>query len=83
MPYLVECGRRIRENLRDADALFAAAAILGALGLWADAIVFLDALGKVNPRYPGLWRFKARLYRELGDGRMERLCLEAAKREGA
>lgn len=76
--YAQECFRRLRRNPRDPDALFARAAVFASIRLWPEAIASLDMLTEVAPRYPGLWRFKARLYAEAGDPTMERLCLEAA-----
>ncbi len=78
--YAQECFRRLGRNPRDPDGLFARAAVLASLGRWTEAIASLDLLTEVAPRYPGLWRFKARLYAEAGDPGMERLCLEAASR---
>lgn len=80
-PYAEETVRRLRVNPQDPDALFASAAIVAARGQFGRAIQLLDTLALVAPRYPGLWRFKARLYREVGDRRMEGLCLVAARRE--
>ena len=79
--YARACALRLREDPRDPDALFARAAILASLGRRAEALVTLDRLARLAPTYPGLWRFKARLFRDLGDPRMADLCLEAARRE--
>ncbi len=57
------------------------AAVLAAVGTAPDALACLDRLTKVAPGYPGVWRFKARLYRDMGEPGMEALCLAAAERE--
>jgi predicted Zn-dependent protease len=82
-PYAKESARRLRVNPVDPDALFFSAALLAAKGRFGGAIQLLDKLGKIYPEYPGLWRFKARLYREVGDAKKERLCLAAAERQDA
>ncbi len=81
--YAREAVTRLRANPRDPDATFARAAILAALGRRAEAVVALDALARVAPHHPGLWRLKARLFQEIGDPRMERLCRRVADREDA
>ncbi len=81
LPYVEECARRLREDPKDPDAIFVRAAILACLDLTTQAIAVLDELARVDPHYPGLWHFKARLYAEVGDPVMRELCLETAKRE--
>ncbi len=81
--YAQECFRRLRRNPRDPDALFARAAILASIDRRMEAIASLDLLTEIAPHYPGLWRFKARLYRDAGDRAMEALCSAAADREDA
>ncbi len=75
--YAEEAFRRLARDPRDADALFALAAILGSSGLRPEAIQTLTVLAEVSPFYPGLWRFKARLYREVGDELMAARCMES------
>ena len=65
---------RLRENPRDGDALFASAAFLAAQEKTREAVERLNELAKVDPAYPGLWRFKARLYQDLGNLRLASLC---------
>lgn len=79
--YAQECFRRLRGNPRDPDALFTQAAVLASIGRSVEAIASLDMLTGIAPHYPGLWRFKARLYRDAGDLGMEVLCSETAERE--
>ena len=79
--YAKETERRLREDPTDRDALFASASLVAAKREFTQAIYLLDLLGQLDPKYPGLWRFKARVYREAGDRRMERRCLIAADRQ--
>lgn len=81
--YVAETARRLRENPKDLDALFASAALMAATQRYDRALQLLDALGRLDEGYPGLWRFKARVYRETGDPRNEKLCLAAAERAEA
>jgi len=78
--YARETARRLSVNPTDPDALFASAALLAANRRFDRAILMLNELGKMDPEYPGLWRFKARMYREAGNRSMEHLCSAAAKR---
>ena len=78
--YADETFRRLKADPEDPNALFALAAILGVSGLRPEAIHTLTILAEVAPLYPGLWRFKARLYREVGDELMAARCMEADKR---
>ena len=75
--------RRLESDPQDPDALFALAAILGVQGLRPEAIQVLTFLAEVAPTYPGLWRFKARMYREVGDELMAARCMEADGRLSA
>lgn len=65
---------RIRGNPRDPDALFALAAFLALENKLRKAIAVLNELAKTAPDYPGLWRFKARLYSENGDSKLASVC---------
>lgn len=77
--YVRETARRLRVNPKDPDALFASAALMAARQRFSRAIQLLDMLGQLDAEYPGLWLFKARVYREWGDPQMEAQCLAAAK----
>ena len=79
--YARACAERLHEDPRDPDALFARAAFHAASGRLATAVSILNELAGVAPEYPGLWRFKATVYQEMGDARMASLCLAAARRE--
>lgn len=80
LTYVDECARRLEKNPLDPDALFARAAILATLGQYQDALESLTTLAKVAPRYPAVWRLKARLYKDIGDERTAELCIRAAER---
>src|SRR3989304_1415287 len=71
---------RLERDPRDADGLFVFAIVLAVSGRRPEALRTLTILGKVAPRYPGLWQLKARLYREVGDEKRAALCAAAAKR---
>jgi len=79
--YAKETERRLQADPTDRDALFASASLVAAKREFTRAIYLLNLLGELDPKYPGLWRFKARVYREAGDRRMERRCLIAADRQ--
>ncbi len=64
----------MRADPTDPDALFARAAFLAVADNFKEAVESLNELAKVAPEYPGLWRFKARLYAEIGEERLARLC---------
>jgi len=78
--YARDAIARLERNPRDADGLFVLATVLAASGRRSEAIRTLTMLGRVAPYYPGLWRLKARLYREAGDERMAALCTETDAR---
>jgi hypothetical protein len=58
---------RIRIDPTDADALFAKASALAAMGDTRGAIGALDALATANDTYPGLWVLRAKLFARMGD----------------
>ncbi len=80
--YAEACAHRLQKNPRDPDALFTSAAIAAVLDRNEEAVTALDRLSQVAPHYPGVWWLKARVFHELGNGRMELLCLAAARNEG-
>jgi Flp pilus assembly protein TadD len=79
--YARETKRRLDANPTDRDALFASASLVAAKREYGRAIELLGLLGELDPKYPGLWRFKARIYREAGNRRMEKRCLILADRQ--
>jgi len=58
---------RIRIDPNDADALFAKASALAAMGDMRGAIGSLNALATANDTYPGLWVLRAKLFARMGD----------------
>ena len=67
---------RLRANPMDPDALFACAAYLASEHRMKEAIDLLNDLVKIAPEYPGLWRFRARLYQEMGETDLASVCWE-------
>jgi len=67
--------RRLSADPRDPDALFAYAAYLASWHQTTEAMQSLEELSKVNPDYPGLMRFKARLFKEMGKTDLASECL--------
>src|SRR5467141_4391253 len=59
--------QRLLENAEDVDALFVRAALHAHDGLVAEGITVLDRVLRLDPAYPGAWRFKATLHRMRGE----------------
>src|SRR2546429_1029692 len=59
--------QRLLENAEDVDALFVLAALHAHDGLVAEGITVLDRVLRLDPAYPGAWRFKATLHRMRGE----------------
>jgi tetratricopeptide (TPR) repeat protein len=57
---------RLTEDEDDPDALFAMAAHLSVSGEHEEALEFLVRLTAVDPRYPGLWWVKAKVFLDAG-----------------
>lgn len=57
---------RLKEDGDDADALFTLAAHLAVSGQHEEALEHLIRLTALDPRYPGLWWVKARVFLETG-----------------
>ena len=64
--------RRLSKNSDDVDALFVLAAIRVRGGKVAEGITILDHVLRIDPKYPGAWRFKATLHRMQGEADSER-----------
>ncbi len=69
-----EARRRLAQHAGDADALFVLASWYQLLGKPSRALRVLDRLAEVDPEYPGARRFRAIVYRTLGDEEMARGC---------
>jgi len=59
--------QRLLENAHDLDALFVLAALNARDGLVAEGITVLNEVLRLDPAYPGAWRFKATLHRMRGE----------------
>jgi len=79
-PYVEKAQRQLRENGGSPDALFTLAAWKAVRGEYDHALAILHRLTKRDPDYPGVWRFKAEVYRRLGKDKMAQLCEETARR---
>ena len=79
--YVEEARKRLKDGKTDTDALFTLAAWHAVHGEHAKSLAILHRLTQLDPAYPGVWRFKAAVYREIGDEKMAWLCDEAAKRQ--
>ncbi len=73
-----EARRRLDRDAADADALLVIATYYSLLGEPETSLGFLHRLSEIRPEYPGVWRVKARLYRELGDEDAAVRCEETA-----
>lgn len=76
-----EARRRLAQDAGDADALFVLASWYLLLGKASKTLRALDRLAEVAPEYPGVQRFRAQVYRKLGDEAMARRCEESAQQE--
>ncbi len=70
--------RRLSEHSDDVDALFVLAVIRVRDGMVAEGMTILDEVLKIDPKYPGAWRFKATLHRMQGQDDAERSALRKA-----
>ena len=58
---------RLAANDRDPDALFTLAALRTLQGRFGEALEWLELVEEIEPRYPGIWRLKAKIYELKGD----------------
>jgi tetratricopeptide (TPR) repeat protein len=58
--------QRLLANADDVDALFVLAALRVQDGYLEEGLTILDRVLRIDPRYPGAWRFKAKLHRMQG-----------------
>jgi hypothetical protein len=79
--YIEEARRRLKQAKTDTDALFTLAAWKEVHGEHRKSLAILDRLTQLDPAYPGVWRFKAAVYRAIGDAKMAGLCEEASRRQ--
>jgi predicted lipid carrier protein YhbT len=73
---------RLLENADDPDALFVLAALRVQDGDVTAGLLILDRVLRIDPRYPGAWRFKAKLHRMQGETAEERSAEERAEDVG-
>ncbi len=81
--YVEEARRRLKEGKTDTDAMFTLAAWHAVRGEHRKSLAILHRLTQLDPGYPGVWRFKAAVYREMGDEKMAWLCVEASRRQAS
>lgn len=58
---------RLKENERDPDAIFTFVALRTLQGRYEEALEWMRVLEEVAPKYPGIWRLKAKIYELMGD----------------
>ncbi len=73
---------RLLENADDVDALFVLAALRVQDGDVKAGLTILDHVLRVDPRYPGAWRFKAKLHRMQGETAAEQSAEQRAEDVG-
>jgi Flp pilus assembly protein TadD len=71
--------QRLLENAEDVDALFVLAALHARDGSVAEGITVLDHVLRLDPAYPGAWRFKATLHRMRGENDAMRSAWQRAE----
>jgi len=58
---------RFKANARDPDVIFTYAALRTLQGKFEEALDWIRQLEEIEPRYPGMWRLKAKIYELKGD----------------
>lgn len=71
--------QRLTENAEDVDALFVLAALRALDGNVDEGLTILDRVLRIDPRYPGAWRFKAKLHRMRGQRAAEVFAWDRAE----
>jgi hypothetical protein len=69
----------VGEEPDNADAMFYFAVWLADNDSTREALELLHKVTRADPLYPGVWRFKATLFTELGEEKMAKLCLSRAE----
>jgi tetratricopeptide (TPR) repeat protein len=71
---------RLQRDERDRDALFTLGSYLALQGQHPEALELLHRLTKLDPKYPGLWWLKARVFRDIGKLKAARSAVGTALR---
>lgn len=71
--------QRLLANADDVDALFVLAALRVQDGYLEEGLTILDRVLRIDPRYPGAWRFKAKLHRMQGSTAAEQSARKRAE----
>lgn len=71
--------QRLLENADDVDALFVLAALRVQDGNVEEGLTILDRVLRIDPRYPGAWRFKAKLHGMQGEDAAEKSAMRRAE----
>jgi len=71
---------RLQRNERDRDALFTLGSYLALQSQHPEALELLHRLAQLDPKYPGLWWLKARVFREMGKLKAARSAVGTALR---
>lgn len=64
----------LRANPKDHDALVALGLFMLSGGEPAKALECFNRVSQADPRYPGIWRFKAKAFDALGDAAAAEEC---------
>ncbi len=64
----------LRANPNDYDALVALGLVMLSLRQPDKALDCFNRVSRADPKYPGIWRFKAKAFDALGDGANAELC---------
>ena len=64
----------LRSNPKDHDALVALGLFLLSRGEAAKALECFSRVSLADPKYPGIWRFKAKAFDALGDAESAKQC---------
>ena len=71
--------QRLMANADDVDALFVLAALRAQEGYLEEGLTILDHVLRIDPRYPGAWRFKAKLHGMQGEAAAEQSARRRAE----
>ncbi len=69
---------KLKEDPTDLQAIFTKAAALARMNDYREAINVLNELTIHDPRYPGMWMLKAKLYDRMGEQAKANLCRQRA-----